>query len=54
VESVTLAAKLNEPAVVGVPEITPELDKVNPVGKAPDEMLQLYGVVPPVADKVLE
>jgi hypothetical protein len=49
-----LAPKLNEPAAVGVPEMVPETDRLNPVGKAPDEMVQLYGVVPPVADKVLK
>ncbi len=55
VESVTMAVKLKEPAVVGVPEIAPlEADNVRPAGNAPALMLQLYGVVPPVAAKVVE
>ena len=50
VESVTFAVKLNEPEVVGVPEIVPvAADSVKPVGSAPELTLQLYGVVPPVA-----
>ena len=55
VESVTLAVKLNEPDVVGVPEIVPVTTaKVKPAGKAPELMLQLYGVVPPVAWIIVE
>jgi hypothetical protein len=53
VESVTLAVKLKEPAVVGVPEIVPVAESVRPAGKAPEVMLQLYGVVPPLAAKVV-
>ena len=50
VESVTFAVKLNEPAAVGVPETTPVVAlRLNPAGSAPELMLQLYGVVPPVA-----
>jgi hypothetical protein len=39
---------------VGVPLITPVLLlRPNPGGKLPDMMDQLYGVVPPVANRVL-
>lgn len=42
VESVTLAVKLNDPAVVGVPEIVPlAAASVRPAGNAPELMLQL-------------
>jgi hypothetical protein len=34
--SVTVTVKLDVPAVVGVPEITPPLDIVNPAGRLPD------------------
>jgi hypothetical protein len=54
VESVTLAVKLNDPAVVGVPEIVPlAAASVRPGGNAPELMLQLYGVVPPLACNVV-
>ena len=52
-ESVTLAVKLKEPVVVGVPEIVPAAERVSPAGKAPELILQLYGVVPPLAAKVV-
>ena len=43
------------PAVVGTPEIVPvDADSVRPAGSAPELMLQLYGVVPPVAPSILE
>jgi len=55
VESVTLAVKLNEPDVVGVPEIVPvAAASVSPAGNAPELTLQLYGVVPPVAWIIVE
>ena len=42
VESVTFAVKLNEPEVVGVPEMAPvAADSVSPAGSAPELMLQL-------------
>jgi hypothetical protein len=37
-----------------VPEITPLLLIVIPAGKEPQEMPQVYGVWPPVADAVTE
>jgi len=55
VESVTFAENVNEPDVVGVPEIVPvAADRVSPAGSAPELMLQLYGVVPPVAWIIVE
>jgi hypothetical protein len=50
-----LPVKLNEPEVVGVPEIVPVVaDSVSPAGSAPELRLQLYGAVPPVAVSVVE
>lgn len=53
-ESLTLIVKLKFPAVVGIPEIVPVVDRVRPTGKVPELMLQLYGMVPPVAANVVE
>jgi hypothetical protein len=47
--SVTLTVKLDDPAAVGVPDIVPAPDNVRPAGKAPAEMVHVYGVVPPAA-----
>jgi hypothetical protein len=52
--SVTLAVKLNVPAVVGVPEIWPAEESVSPLGSAPALTVQVYGVVPPLAARVVE
>ena len=49
-----MTAKLNEPDAVGVPEIVPVADSVRPAGNAPELMVQLYVVVPPVAAKIVE
>jgi hypothetical protein len=47
--------KLNVPPVVGIPEITPvEEFKDKPVGREPEVIDQVYGVVPPEACKVWE
>ncbi len=55
VESVTSAVKLNDPAVVGVPEIVPlAAARVRPAGSAPSLTFQSYGAVPPVTVKVAE
>ena len=53
-ESVTFTVKFDVPAFVGLPEITPALDRDNPVGKVPDEIVHEYGEVPPVAARVAE
>ena len=47
---VAVTVKLNVPAVVGVPEITPELERLSPDGGLPDHVI---GVVP-VAVRVWE
>ena len=51
--SITWTVKLLVPAVVGVPLITPvEAFKLNPAGRTPIVILQLYGVLPPEAVRV--
>jgi hypothetical protein len=42
------------PAVVGVPEMTPLVLRVNPAGKVPETIVQVYGAVPPLAVSVWE
>jgi hypothetical protein len=43
-----------EAAVVGVPEMAPALESVNPAGRmVPEAMLHEYGEVPPVAASVV-
>src|SRR5271167_1235941 len=55
VESVTFTVNVNEPDTVGVPESVPvDAARLMPAGKAPELMLQLNGVVPPLAAKVVE
>ncbi len=54
-KSVTRAVKLEVPAVVGVPEISPVAAlSVNPAGSEPVLLDHVYGGVPPVAVKVCE
>jgi len=54
-ESVTCTTKLLVPACVGVPVIAPVVAASDsPGGRVPEEMLQEYGPIPPVADKVAE
>jgi hypothetical protein len=51
--SVTWTVKLDVPAVVGVPEITPvEAARLNPAGRLPVVINHVYGVWPPVAVSV--
>jgi hypothetical protein len=50
-ESVTRAEKLKLPADVGVPEIDPFAERVIPGGNCPPVSDQLYGGVPPLADR---
>lgn len=53
-ESFTGTVKVNAPVCVVVPErIPPEL-RLNPLGSEPEDTVQLYGVLPPVALIVLE
>ena len=44
--------KLELPAVVGVPDSTPDDDSVIPPGSVPDDTAKLYGAVPPLAVSV--
>jgi hypothetical protein len=41
VESVTLIVNVNEPAVVGVPESVPPVERLKPAGNMPELRLQL-------------
>jgi hypothetical protein len=53
--SVTFTVNEDVPDPVGVPEITPDDPfRTNPAGNVPLLMLQVYGVVPPVACAVAE
>jgi hypothetical protein len=53
--SVTVAVKLDVPLVVGVPETTPVVvARVNPAGKLPEVIDQLYGPVPPLTCRPAE
>src|SRR5215813_7135751 len=50
----TPIVKLDVPAAVGVPEITPVLAaRVNPAGSVPLAIDQVYGGVPPLAARVV-
>ena len=45
--SVAVTVKLNVPVVVGVPESTPRLLRVSPVGRVPSEVVNVLVPVPP-------
>jgi len=47
--SLTLAVKVEELAVDGVPEMTPAEDSANPAGREPEVTDHAYVGVPPVA-----
>jgi hypothetical protein len=50
-----VAVKLKVPFAVGVPETRPVLGaRLSPVGRLPEVIDQVYGVVPPVASRDLE
>jgi hypothetical protein len=53
-ESVASTVNEESPAAVGVPEIAPVAASVKPVGRAPDDTLQLYGAVPPATERLAE
>lgn len=52
--SVTLKVTLGAPAAVGVPEMTPVLERVSPAGSDPESTVQVFAPLPPVASKVCE
>ena len=47
--SLTCTVKLKGPLAVGLPPITPVLDKFRVGGSVPERSDHVYGVVPPVA-----
>ena len=47
--SFTCAVNVDVPAAVGVPEIMPVAERFKPAGSVPLVMLQVYGLVPPLA-----
>src|ERR1700722_5608575 len=52
--SVTWAVKLNGPAVVGVPLMTPaKAFSASPAGRAPETISQVYGKAPPLTCSVV-
>ena len=54
-ESLTWTVKVNVPANAGAPDKAPAaVLKIIPAGKAPREIDQIYGFVPPDADNVWE
>jgi hypothetical protein len=52
--SETCKVKLKEPMPVGVPVMTPELDRFSPAGSGRPRALHVYGGVPPPASSVNE
>jgi hypothetical protein len=51
-ESVAVIVNVLVPAAVGVPERTPALLRAKPAGKVPAVIVQVMGVVPPLAVRV--
>lgn len=51
--SFTWTAKEKVPVVPGVPEIIPVDARLSPAGKAPEANVQLYGLMPPFADRIV-
>ena len=47
--SVARIVKVKAPSVVGVPERTPAVVRVSPVGSAPLITVKVYGLLPPLA-----
>ena len=48
---VTLTVKVAVPVALGVPVMAPAVLRLKPLGRLPDEIIQVYGVVPPLADR---
>jgi len=53
-ESTTFRGNVDDPTVVGVPEIVPPPLKLKPAGNVPERTLHEYGVLPPEAESVDE
>ena len=45
---------IGPPAVVGVPAITPPVERVNPAGNVPETNVQVNGMTPPETARVCE
>ena len=45
----TWSVKLDVPVPVGAPEIVPPVLRLRPAGRLPETIVQVYGVVPPIA-----
>ena len=52
--SVARTVKVLDPAAVGVPEMVPPVESVNPAGRVPVASVQVYGGVPPDAASACE
>jgi len=52
VESCAWTTKVKEPAAVGVPESTPLALNERPAGRLPLRIVKVYGLVPPLAEKI--
>ena len=52
--SVARTVKVLDPATVGVPEMLPPVESVNPAGSVPLARAQVYGGVPPEAAMACE
>ena len=44
--------KVKLPAAVGVPDRTPAVDRLSPVGSVPLDFVKVYGLLPPLAVNV--
>jgi hypothetical protein len=54
-ESFTVTPMEKLPLAVGMPEIIPvPVPNLSPAGKLPEEIVQVYGAVPPLANNALE
>jgi hypothetical protein len=53
-ESVTLTVNVEVPTAIGVPVICPLLFNVNPLDKEPEDIFQVYGLIPPLTVNVVE
>src|SRR5260370_14823999 len=53
-ESATWTVKVDVPAAVGVPEITPPLLRLKPLGSVPEAKLHVRAPAPPLACRVTE
>src|ERR1700686_5226081 len=53
-ESATWTVKVDVPVAVGIPEITPLLFRLNPVGSLPEAKLHVRAPAPPLACRVTE